>query len=332
MSIYIDKKYINLVSSSLEKFKWKKDSLANCRCPMCGDSSRSKVKARGYFYLKGNDFFYRCHNCNYGTNLYNFLEKISPAYCREYALERWKNGENGNSNYKKPKIEIKFETKQKLNKAFDFPTVASLDDDHVCKKYVLKRRIPEKYHEILLYAEKFPTNISSKLEENDPRLFIPVYDEIGDLVSYQGRSLTNSSIKYITQHLLEKNAWFGMSDLKDGEVFVFEGPIDSMFIPNSVATLGMGNWSKIPEFLLGRKLIYVLDNEPRNKEVVKTMLDICNDKKNVCVWPEKIKYKDVNEMILAGYTPNQIKKIILENTCSGPFCLFKITQWRKCDV
>jgi len=332
MSIYIDKKYINLVSSSLEKFKWKKDSLANCRCPMCGDSSRSKVKARGYFYLKGNDFFYRCHNCNYGTNLYNFLEKISPAYCREYALERWKNGENGNSNYKKPKIEIKFETKQKLNKAFDFPTVASLDDDHVCKKYVLKRRIPEKYHEILLYAEKFPTNISSKLEENDPRLFIPVYDEIGDLVSYQGRSLTNSSIKYITQHLLEKNAWFGMSDLKDGEVFVFEGPIDSMFIPNSVATLGMGNWSKIPEFLLGRKLIYVLDNEPRNKEVVKTMLDICNDKKNVCVWPEKIKYKDVNEMILAGYTPNQIKKIIIENTCSGPFCLFKITQWRKCDV
>lgn len=299
---------------------------------MCGDSSRSKVKARGYFYLKGNDFFYRCHNCNYGTNLYNFLEKISPAYCREYALERWKNGENGNSNYKKPKIEIKFETKQKLNKAFDFPTVASLDDDHVCKKYVLKRRIPEKYHEILLYAEKFPTNISSKLEENDPRLFIPVYDEIGDLVSYQGRSLTNSSIKYITQHLLEKNAWFGMSDLKDGEVFVFEGPIDSMFIPNSVATLGMGNWSKIPEFLLGRKLIYVLDNEPRNKEVVKTMLDICNDKKNVCVWPEKIKYKDVNEMILAGYTPNQIKKIIIENTCSGPFCLFKITQWRKCDV
>lgn len=332
MSVYIDKKYINLVSSSLEKFKWKKDDLANCRCPICGDSSRSKIKARGYFYLKGNDFFYRCHNCNYGTNLYNFLEKISPTYCKEYALERWKNGENGNSNYKKPKIEIKFETKQKLNKTFDFPTVASLDDDHICKKYVKKRRIPEKYHEILLYAEKFPTNISTKLNENDPRLFIPVYDENGDLISYQGRSLNNSNIKYITQHLVDKNAWFGMNDLQEGEVFVFEGPIDSMFIPNSVGTLGLGSWSKIPEFLMNRKLIYVLDNEPRNKEVVKTMLDICNDKKNICIWPEKIKHKDVNEMILAGYTPNQIKKVILENTCSGPFCLFRITQWRKCDV
>jgi hypothetical protein len=46
MSSYIDKKYINMVSPLLEKFKWKKDNLANCRCPLCGDSDRSKIKGK----------------------------------------------------------------------------------------------------------------------------------------------------------------------------------------------------------------------------------------------------------------------------------------------
>ena len=91
MSIYVDKKYINLVSSSLDKFKWKSESIANCRCAICGDSSKSKIKARGYFYSKGNDFFYKCHNCNFSTNLYNFTKyvktgnRISTADVSEYA-------------------------------------------------------------------------------------------------------------------------------------------------------------------------------------------------------------------------------------------------------
>lgn len=36
MSTYIDKKYIGMVSPLLKRFKWKKDNLANCRCPICG--------------------------------------------------------------------------------------------------------------------------------------------------------------------------------------------------------------------------------------------------------------------------------------------------------
>ena len=62
MSIYLDKKYINLISPTLEKFKWKKDNLANCRCPICGDSELSKTKARGYFFTSDNSYFYKCHN------------------------------------------------------------------------------------------------------------------------------------------------------------------------------------------------------------------------------------------------------------------------------
>lgn len=333
MSIYIDKKYINLLSCNLQKFKWKNESLANCRCPICGDSSRSKVKARGYFYCKGNDFFYRCHNCNYGTNLYNFIEKIIPSLCKEYALERWKNGENGNSNYKKPKIEIEFDTNKKFNSKlkYNFPSVASLENDHICKKYVLERKIPQKYHDILLYAENFSELISDK-SQKDPRLFIPIYDENNELVSFQGRSLINSPIKYITQHISDKNAWFGMNEVIDNDVLVFEGPIDSMFISNSVATLGMGNWKKVPKILKDKKLIFVMDNEPRNKEVVNTLLQIAKENGIVCVWPNNIVEKDINDMILNGYSTSELKNIIMNNIFQGIEATFKILTWRKCYV
>ena len=103
MSFYVDKKYINLVSARLERFSWKREDLANCRCPICGDSTKNKSKARGFFYKKSNNFFYRCHNCNFGSNLYNFLEQLDPTLMKQYSLERFKNGEMGKSNYKKPK-------------------------------------------------------------------------------------------------------------------------------------------------------------------------------------------------------------------------------------
>ena len=79
MSAYLDRKYINLVSNSLVKFKWKKVNLANCRCVFCGDSETNKNKARGYFFSSKDSYFYKCHNCGVSYNVYKFLEVISPA-------------------------------------------------------------------------------------------------------------------------------------------------------------------------------------------------------------------------------------------------------------
>ena len=43
---YIDTRFINLVSSRLQKFKKVKPDLYNFRCPVCGDSKKHKNKAR----------------------------------------------------------------------------------------------------------------------------------------------------------------------------------------------------------------------------------------------------------------------------------------------
>ena len=69
MDAYIDIKYLSLISPQLQQFKKKSDFLWNFRCPYCGDSQKSRTKARGFVYRKKNDLFYKCHNCGVGTTL-----------------------------------------------------------------------------------------------------------------------------------------------------------------------------------------------------------------------------------------------------------------------
>ena len=87
MSSYIDLKYINEISGRLSQFKKKGDYLYNFRCPHCGDSKKSKTKARAYLYRVKNDMFFKCHNCNEGQSLTNFLKFLDNKKYEEYLLE-----------------------------------------------------------------------------------------------------------------------------------------------------------------------------------------------------------------------------------------------------
>ena len=66
---YIDTKYLNIISPYLQQFKKKGDNLWNFRCPYCGDSRKSRTKARGFVFRKKNDLFFKCHNCGIGASL-----------------------------------------------------------------------------------------------------------------------------------------------------------------------------------------------------------------------------------------------------------------------
>ena len=124
MTIFIDKKFINLMSGQLERFSWKKENLANCRCPICGDSSKNKVKARGFFFEKKGEFFFKCHNCSVGLNLYNFMSQVSPNLCKEYSLEKFKE-KNLSNPPKKEKKDMLFSNKPKKKYNIELPMVAT---------------------------------------------------------------------------------------------------------------------------------------------------------------------------------------------------------------
>jgi hypothetical protein len=68
LMLYVDVKYINLISHNFEKFKKKNDYLWNVRCPFCGDSRKNLNKMRGFFFRKENNMIFKCHNCGHGAS------------------------------------------------------------------------------------------------------------------------------------------------------------------------------------------------------------------------------------------------------------------------
>ena len=342
MSMYIDKKFVNFVGASLEKFAWKKDTLASCRCPICGDSSKNKNKTRGFFFVNKNKYFYKCHNCGVSCNLYGFLEKVSPSLCKEYSLEVWKDGDGLKTKKKtEPVVAIK---KIKKKYTIELPSVSELPPNHPCRTFVELRKIPRTAWKYLYYAEDFGTwartinSESADALEQSSRLVIPIVNEKGELVGAQGRALSvtgdrnaRKTARYITIKTegQEHKGWFGLDRVDTGTIYVVEGPLDSLFIPNCVAMIGLSDALNVPSHLKSRSLVYLIDNEPRNEAVVLTIGKLLDQDKKVCIWPDHIKHKDLNDMIMAGISEKELIKIIKENTVSGLSGKIKFNNWKK---
>jgi hypothetical protein len=326
MSLYLDKKYINLVSSSLEKFKWKKGNLANCRCPICGDSELNKNKARGYFFSSDNTYFFKCHNCGASYNIYKFLEIMSPPLFQQYCLEQFKD--------KNPQEEVIPKTNNSFSFSADPPydKIEDLPENHEARIFLEKRKIPYENRKIG-YTELFGQYAKQLNSDynllNDKRIIIPIYDEHNKLIGVQGRSPGNVKPKYITLKRNENiKLTYGFDKLnKSKGIFVVEGPIDSMFLPNAIATLGVGNFLEVREKLQNQDLVFVLDNEPRNKNVVDVGKQLIEKNEKICIFPKTIKDKDINDMVLNGL---DVVDIITSNTFSGAAAMLAFNSWRKC--
>lgn len=336
MSVFIDRSFLLQVSPKLQRFTKKKDDLYNFRCPLCGDSQKNKLKARGYIHRKQNDYFYMCHNCGVSTTFYNFLKQVDSNLLQEYQLERYKNGETGNNNYPKPEFEEFKAEKPTFKKALELPTIESLPEAHFAKNYVQQRSIPETLYSQLYYAEDFAAFIQSLgikkegLHQNDKRLVIPFYDKEKNLLAVQGRSLGESKLRYITLKLHDDNKKvYGLDRIDtDKLVYVVEGPIDSMFLENAVATAD-SNLESITDVLDKSKVVLIFDNEPRNKEIVNKIHHAIDNHFNVVIWPEMVEAKDINDMILDGFSPDEIQEFIDKNTFVNLRAMMEFVNWKK---
>jgi len=335
MSVFIDRTFLLRVSPKLQKFTQKKENLYNFRCPLCGDSSKNKSKTRGYIYEKKNNYFYMCHNCNASTSFYNFLDKVDPTLCKEYSLERYKNGNATNS--PAPNFENFKAPAPKFKKSLTIPSIESLPDGHFAKTYVEARQIPQAFYSELYYAEDFKKFVESlnlekdTLKENDPRLVIPFYDEDKNLIAFQGRALGESKLRYITIKMNDDNhKVFGLDRIdKDKTIYVVEGPIDSMFLENAISTAD-ANLMSASKLFDRTKIVLVYDNEPRNKELHKQMEKAIDEHYAVVIWPELIIEKDVNEMVLnGGFSPDEIQDFISKSTFVNLRAKMEFINWKK---
>ena len=332
MSSYIDLKFINDLSGRLSQFKKKTDYLFNFRCPHCGDSQKSKTKARAYLYRVKNDMFFKCHNCGQGQNLANFIKFVDPKLYESYLLERYKKSAPATP---KPKFDFKPTKFTDQTPIDDLKSIKDLPEDHPARLYCDNRKIPEKYFDKLFLSDKFMTLVNEvkpntyKITKDHPRLIIPFYDTTGKVFAFQGRAFGKEQPKYLTIKLDEnKQKVYGLDKVSfQKPIYITEGPIDSLFIDNCLAAGGADLFlkNKIPN----ENITYIFDNEPRNKEIVKRMYKVIEQDFNVVIWPEDLQLKDVNDMIMSGLTKLQLQDIISNNTYSKLSALTKLNYWKK---
>lgn len=335
MSLYIDKKFVSLVSVRLDRFKQKSEYLWNCRCPICGDSSKNKLKTRGYFYRRKADLFFTCHNCGTSMSMGNFLKTVDPSLYREYQMERFKNESSGNvakPDFAMARTKPIFNIKPKI----DLPSLTSLSDEHAAKQYMLKRKIPRDRLDDIYYAADFKAFVLELLPKyektlyNEQRIVFPFYDENKNLLGFQGRAIGESKVKYITVKIDDDNKKvFGLDKVDFSKrIYVVEGPIDSMFLQNSLATMDASLYN-ITLLLGNHDYVFVHDNEPRNSAIVKHMGKTISHSKNIFIWPQGIDAKDINDWILTGATASEIQSIIDTNTFEGLRAKLEYERWRK---
>jgi transcription elongation factor Elf1 len=342
MSLSVESKYIRLISSRLRNFKQKKDYLWNFSCPICGDSKKNLSKARGYVFQKGTNLFYNCHNCGVGTNLGNLIKQVDPSLHKEYVLERYKSGESGHSNFKAPSFDIPAPRFDKVAKEKHFEHaewVSKLPSGHFCLVYCTNRRFSSTMRDTLLFTPNYKKFCDALVPNHgkeitaDARLVIPFYDKYNTLIGVSGRALENSDYKlrYVTLRTTESQdkLIYGMDKVNTNElVKIVEGPIDSMFLSNCVGS-GDSALIQTAKLIDAEKKVLIFDNEPRNKEIVKIMADAIKLGYDIVIWPDTMEQKDINEMVMSGFSPDEIERIISSNTFSGLRAQMKFISWKK---
>jgi len=339
--LWVDVKYANMLGSYLRNFKRKSEFLWNYSCPVCGDSSKNKLKARGYVYKVKMGLFVKCHNCGYSTNIGNFIKYLDSPLYQEYTLENYKESGLPRSHHSGedavPDV-IRTSSKPKPTFLSTIHRLDSLPSDHPAMLYVKKRMIPDHCLSLLYIAPKFvkfvndvvPGKFNVNAKEH-PRLVIPFFNEDGECIAFQGRAFGKEDPKYYTIKIDDDaEKIFGLERLdRTKPMYITEGPIDSLFIPNSIAVSGSSFSSKIIETLKDRCTV-VYDNEPRSKELTKLIEKTIGQGYKVCLWPDTITQKDINDMIVSGLTSEQVQDIIDRNAVQGIEAQLKFSTWRKC--
>ena len=312
----IDIQYLYNISPKLDRFKKKSQNLYNFRCVYCGDSQKNKTKARAYVYRSKNDLFYKCHNCGKGTTLGKLVEYVDPQLYKSYVLEKYKSGSR-NSTEPDFKFEpVKFDDKilkdlKRLDKLSDHPAYDLFVKQRKLEDYADKFYVTWHFYDWVnkIIPNKFPT-----IKSDHPRVIIPFYDVNNKVFAFQGRSFGDEEPRYITIKLDEnKRRIFGLERLDvSKKIYITEGPLDSLFLPNAIAVAG----SDLEISSLKKKSVYVFDNEPRSTIIINKMKKLIEKNYNVCVWPKSLKYKDINDMVIAGMSPVEIQTIIDNNTFS----------------
>ena len=309
---------LNRVHPSPEK-RYIRESLQrlNFACPYCGDSSTDERKKRGNLYWEGLGF--HCFNCGTHKDLDGFLADYEENFEGEQRFQIIDYIKEHKS--KVVHVEpVKFELFEKLE-ALAVPVAEFYTTMNVYRiSKTTKRAFPYLKSRVLTHKlDRFAY---------DPRkqmLYVLNLNASGDkVIGYQTRDLTNTrSAKYLSYNLekmykllgkelnieseeeidrLNKvSMLFGMLAVNLTYDFtIFEGPIDAMFMSNSIALTGKDK--KVFDFDELPTVRYLFDNDTVGKAA---MIEKLKARKRVFLWDKFLrdhglqtrKIKDMNDLV-----------------------------------
>jgi predicted RNA-binding Zn-ribbon protein involved in translation (DUF1610 family) len=294
-----------------------KDRL-NFACPYCGDSTTDERKKRGNVYW--NDLYYHCYNCGAHEPLNRFLGDFDQEFEGErqveiinYIKENRKHLISGGSLsfHLFDKLEELAPTKEQVMTGFNAYSIN--ENTHRAYPYLKSRLLHRK-------LESFAYN-PRRVE-----LLVFNFTAGGKIAGFQVRSLSGDGPKYKTwnfermcdrlgiQHGIELEELdqinkismvFGIMQLDMSRDFnIFEGPIDAMFMHNSVGMTGVKK--QILEFNEIPTARYFFDSDVEGK---RKLIERLKDGQQVFMWrkffddysirPKKV--KDLNDLVLYEY-------------------------------
>ena len=336
-----------MLAGSLPGLVDKGNNVWNFKCVICGDSAKRESKTRGYMLQQGQAFFSYCHNCHTTLPFAKFLERVNPGIYDQYVVERFQ--ETGRKAYHEPTIVLPL-IEENLSRLLKLPRIAYLELDHPARSYLTKRLVPDIWLTSLYYTENFNRFADDFIPDkydtrhNEPRIVIPMISKSKKLLGFQGRSIGGAGkLRYITTMLSPSNPrMFGLDRVDFNQTnYIFEGPLDSLFVDNSVSTCGGAIHKEIRKHQLPLdRSVVVYDNEPRNPDIVALMRRAANKGLNVVIWPSKIEPygNDINNMIIGLMETGiwtfeesklYVKQVIDKNTYSGMDATLKINEWKR---
>lgn len=334
--MWLDAKYANLVGGQLTLFKKLRDNTYNFRCPVCGDSQKDETKTRGYFYPGKANLRFKCHNCGANESFYDFLKRQDPGLFEEYKMELFKERGVGKRTTRHKTREIPQPKKRKKLQLFGMKRVTELPDDHPARAYLSGRMIPVRTWDDIFYVDQIE-DVAHQMAayketrfDRSPRIMLPFINREGVVTHIQGRAIVpvDKSKRYITLEIEEHEPKiFGLSRIRPGtqNILVVEGPLDSLFLPNTIAMGGadLGSGGLDP-----KHTTFVFDNEPRNREIIGRMEKVIDRGFGVCVWGKDVVDKDINDMVLSGAKVVDIYDYITSHTFRGLKAKLKLSEYK----
>ncbi len=314
---YLKEKYLDRIMPLLDvaSAKSSDDGQIQFSCPYCNEGKSYGKKKRAYI-IKKEDYRFFCHNCQVAKPFKWFLKDMDESLFKQYFIE---SRDAVLSDFLKP-------NKKNDKKAEEVDDTVYMEfDKHflpvinisVAIDYLKKRKIPKNaWDDIWWYIP--PANSEVKVPFENAIIF--PFRKNGKIYGFSSRSIEGKTFHI---HLAnDKNIkifnYYNVNRFLD--VFIFESIIDSLYMDNSIALNGATASKKLlSEF---KSPVFVFDNDKTGIEKAKKKVE---DGHKVFIMPKELKrFKDINELIVAGVTPYQVKKLILSNIFSGKEALVRL--------